>query len=236
MKRRTLINRLKGLVELSDLAHSYYTGDIDKWVGLGLLTLEEYAEYKKGWDAESYVYKAIHDAEDLVPRPDFETNPKFPKEYLALIARQAEIFPLVQDDRKVTEILRWFTERGYMGHESLPDTLGLSILGRKALESVRAAEDDYQAEAWKLEEQLKPKTRPGTIVQRVKHEIAAAWEADKAKARNEAERNLSAKYGQVIARKKELERLVNLRIREKIEPIREAMRKILEEALAKGGE
>lgn len=52
MKRRTIINRLKGLADLSDLARSYFTGDLSRYVPLGLLTEDEYQEYMKGRDAE----------------------------------------------------------------------------------------------------------------------------------------------------------------------------------------
>jgi len=234
MKRRTIIEKLKGLADLSDLARSYFTGDTSQWVGLGLLTEAESQEYMKGWAAEGKLSQAIEQAEDDVPRPNFETAAGYPQAYLDLVARAEVLKPLADADRRVRDILINLCSRGYTAGTSIGDRLGIQALAKAAQGAIKDADDDFASEYCQVTEGIERKTREGTIARRVRLELADEWNAARKKARGEAETRFMLEYGGVIERKRELERLIERRRTEKLQPISEAMAKVIREALPKG--
>jgi len=231
MKRSKIINKLKGLSDLSDLARSYYTGNVGEWVGLGLLTESEYEEYRLGAAAESLVYKAGRDAEDAIPYGDLYADPRLPKAYRDIIERMAELKPLVDADRTAGNILRNMNSRGRPGAQTIGEQWGLGDLAARAIEAINKAEDDCRGEYGSLERQKTPKERQGTIVNRIRIENYDKGEAARKTARAEAMEAAAARNPRSIRRKKELDRLVERRRNEKVKPIREAMKKVLEDAL-----
>ena len=235
MKRSKIINKLKGLADLSDLARSYYTGTVGEWVGLGLLTESEYQEYRLGSASEIQVYKAGRAAEDAIPFPDLSTDPRLPKAYREIVKRMAELKPLVDADGSVSNILRNMNSRGQRGAQTIGEQWGLGDLAARALDVINKAEDDCRGEYYSLERQTTPKERQGTIVNRIRIENYDKTEAARRKARAGAMEAAAAWNPRSIRRKKELERLVEKRRNEKVKPLREAMKKVLEDAL-KGGQ
>lgn len=231
MKRKTIINNLKELPDLWDLARSYFTGEISQYVPLGLLTEDEYQEYLNGWEAEGQLFECIHDAEDAVPRPNFETSPRLPQAYLDLVARAQELKPLIEGDKRVRDILTNLTSPGYYSGKSIGYRLAIQPLVKAVQVVIRDAEDDYSSEYNRVNKAIEQKTRIGTIALRIRHEINRELEAARKEARSNAEARVMAKYGGVIKRKRELERLFETRRTEKLQPIREAMKKVLEAAL-----
>ena len=231
MKRTTIINKLKGLADLSDLARSYYTGSVGEWVGLGLLTEAEYDEYLKGSAAEHQVYKAGRDAEDAIPFADLYADPRLPKPYRVIIERMAELKPLVDTDKAVNGILRNMNSRARGGARTIGEQWGLGDLAARVLDKLNKAEDACRGEYHSLEGAKSPKDRPGTLVQRIRIENYDKVEAARRKARQDAQEAEAAKNPRTIQRKKGLERLVEKRRDEKVKPIRDAMKKVLEGAL-----
>jgi len=231
MKRSEVINNLKGLAALSDLARSYYTGNVGEWVGLGLLTESEYDEYCLGAAAEHQVYKAGRDAEDAIPFVDLEADPRLPKAYRAIVERMAELKPLVDADKAVNSILRNMGSLSPHGNRTIGEQWGLADLAQRAQVAINKAEDDFRGDYYSLGKEKEPKERQGTIVNRIRIENYDKGEAARKKARAEAMEAAAARNPRSIRRKKELDRLVEKRRDEKIKPIREAMKKVLEDAL-----
>lgn len=219
MKRNEIINRLECLETITEAARKYQTGDVGEWVGLGLLTEAEYAEFREGWSAESYASKIAKEAEDAIPWGNLLDRPELPKPYREIVERMAELKPLVDADKKVVDFLRnaqpssWNRGRPYWGEE-------VGRLAVQVLEQLKTADgEDYLGEYRDLDAKKDPKERDGTVVRRLRHAIHDEGEAAKKKARAEAYEDAlthawgdSGKtVGQVIARKKELDALVDKR-------------------------
>lgn len=234
MKRKTIINNLKELPDLWDLARSFFTDEISQYVPLGLLTEDEYQEYLSGLEAEGRLYWSIQKAEDAVPRPNFETSPRYPQAYLDLVARAQELKPLVEGDKRVRDSLMRLMSPGFYPGKGVGDLLAIQPLAKAVQDVIKAAEDDYNSEYDCVNKAIEQKTRIGTIALRVHHEINVEWETARKEARSNAEAGFIAKYGGVIERKWELERLFEKRRTEKLQPIREAMVKLIRQALPKG--
>jgi len=231
MKRSKIINNLKGLTDLSDLARSYYTGNVGEWVGLGLLTEAEYLEYVAGATAEGQVYKAGRAAEDAIPFPDLSVDPRLPKAYREIVGRMAELQPLVDADKTVYGILWNMNARRSVGAQTIGEQWGLGDLAGRAIEAINKAEYDCRGEYGSLQGAKTPKERQGTIVNRIRIENYDRTEAARRKAREEALKLERAKNVVVLQRYAELKRLVEKRRNEKVKPIRDAMKKVLEGAL-----
>lgn len=231
MKRSKIINNLKGLSGLSDLARSYYSGNVGEWVGLGLLTEAEYQEYVAGANAESQVYKAGREAEDAIPFPDLSTDPRLPKAYREIVGRMAELQPLVDADKTVFGILRNMNSRRSVGAQTIGEQWDLGDLAARALDAINKSEDDCRGEYHSLEGAKTPKERTGTIVQRIRIENFDKTQAARKTAREDAVKNEAARNVFVLRRYAELKRLVEKRRADKVKPIRAAMKKVLEGAL-----
>jgi len=220
MDRKEIINRLECLEAITEEARKYQTGTVNEWVGLGLLTEAEYAEFRQGWDAESYAHKWGKEAEEAIPWPNILDNPDLPKAYREIVERMAELKPLVDADEKVNGILRnartssWNRSRPYWGEE-------VGRLAAQVIDLLNTAEDpeDYRGEYRDLDAKKDPKERDGTVVRRLRGTMYDETERARKKARVEAyETALKHTWGdrgktvgQVIARKKELDTLVEER-------------------------
>jgi len=219
MKRTDIINRLECLDTITANARKYHEGDVSKWVGLGLLTEAEYKDFRQGWEAESYAYKIAKEAEEAIPWANLLDRDDLPKPYREIVERMAELKPLVDADKKVNDFLRnarpshWNSNRPPWGGE-------VGRLADQVLELLKTAEgEDYRGEYADLDAKKEPKERDGSIVRRLRHAIHDEGETAKKKARSEAYDDAlthawgdSGKtVGQVIERKKELDRLVDER-------------------------
>ena len=218
MKRRDIINRLECLETITKNARKYNEGDVSEWVGLGLLTEAEYADFRQGWEAESYAAKWAKEAEEAIPWGDLQSREDLPKAYREIVERMAELKPLVDADKKVNDILRnagsraWGRSRPYWGTE-------VGQLADQVLDILKKTEDTYSQEYNALDAKREPKEREGSIVRRIRHAIHDETEAARKKARSVAWEtalkhswgNDGKTVGQVIERKKELDRLVDER-------------------------
>ncbi len=240
MKQTTFAKKIQPVKDLLALARSYQTGNTGEWVALGLITAEEYADYMNGSAVESKMWKVGRDAEEAVQRPDcFD---QYPKEYQAILKRLAVLEPDVKLVKDTWEMLRGLTSmRGnrYSDGSSFGSRLGISDAADLAFAFFKDLPGEDGAEYNELKAtQERRSQRDGTVVRRINHANYDSWEAERRKAKVAAMEAfaLEPANAAAIARKKEVEDLVDRRQDEKVRGIGKAIRECLVKALAESNQ
>ena len=238
MKRSEIIQKLAGLNELYEKARSFQTGNVGEWVGLGLLSEEEYAEYLSASAADSMIYRKQKDASDAITITDI-LDEEVPNEYRVIVERMAELRSLIDADKETRLTLRMLKES---------QANGLKFLSTQVEGLLKTAPDDYTKEYFGLETKRIPKERVGTIVHGLRLKLYRDYTSRQRQAKNDVLEHEIAwgawsqgpynhePISTVLRRKKELERLVDYRSAAKRSAILADIKAILEETIRAGYE
>jgi hypothetical protein len=227
--RQTLVNKLSRIPELYEEARKYFTGDVSEWVKLGLFTEEELKEYQHIGDIQGKISLLISKAEDAIPFPDFATNPDYPDAYLAIMKRIKELEPFIKLDKSVNSTLANLRSSPY--YNTIANTLHLSSPADKIQSLLRNSDSPLQDEYNHLNIKKERKERTGTKVKRIRLQIGDALREQRATAKEQIYTQVQAKYGHLLKRGEELDRLREQRRIEKLQPIRKEIRTILDNIL-----
>ncbi len=211
MKKETLVNHL---AELPALFQEWWPcrncWDKDWLVG------EELAEYKRLEQLESDLIQQVDEAEKTVSRP----TPEYPKEYLAILARLAELRPYIKQEEAICSSLR-----------NLDCMVFPQVTTLRAFCETRTAQ---KVEYDELSNAKERKEYANSKVTRIRLATYEVYNAEVKKVKAQTKERLETQFADSLKRKVGLEQLARSRQREKLQPIIRQIRELLDTAIKLG--
>ena len=209
MSKETLVNHLAELPALYQEWKKYtYCWSMAWLVG------EELAEYKRLEEIGADICRQVKEAGDAVIR----ISPDYPEEYVAILARLAELKPSIKREEGIESALV------NLDRMIFPQATGVRELffGSLSLKKV-----EYQ----KLSAAKDRKEYANSKVTRMRHIADEVYKAEVLKVEAQSRERLETQYADSLKRKAELEQLARSRQQEKLQPVNAGIRELLDTSI-----
>lgn len=228
--RYELAKKLEELPELYRQANELFSSDRDLLGKLGLITPEEELVLRKADLAHSQISDAKSEAEEAVPLPDQTTA--YPPEYARLLARQNEIRTMRNQFDTVSNSLRCLLPKTWYGMHNIATRINLCEVAEKLCNKLmKELPDPLSNESPQVDRSIDARQRKGSKVRQIRTELFNIYTEERQLAGGEATKVATAKNQDILSEEQDIKNLIATRQREKLQPIKEQIKVLLEKAL-----